>query len=159
MDREHGDRYTLPWGYADSHGSGCPDTRRSTSTLVLWRTQPPSHGKPSVSQNSRVRAAWFDRTVRGAHSLPHTSRAIDSATQGGARDRDWRAAPGKPRGIVATWTSLGRKQEKQRGLKAKPPRTTNSIFRSDYHLPAVNRLTGRVRYVIGRPIEGRERWE
>jgi hypothetical protein len=47
-----------------------------------------------------VRASLFDYTVRGALSPPHTSRALGSATQGHARDRDLslilRAAQGNP---------------------------------------------------------------
>jgi hypothetical protein len=79
-------------------------------------------------------------TVRGALSAPHTSRALESATQGHTQDRDSRAALGN------TLRTRGNFQEgvpgMQRGQKAKPPRPTYSIFRSDCHLPAMIRLTG-----------------
>ncbi len=40
----------------------------------------------------RVRVDFIDHIVRGALSPPHTSRALGSATQGHAQDRDLRAA-------------------------------------------------------------------
>ncbi len=44
--------------------------------------------KERVVDDFRVRAAFFDHTVQDALSPPHTSTALESATQGHALDRD-----------------------------------------------------------------------
>ncbi len=77
----------------------------------------------------------FDHTVRGALSPPHTSRAPGFATQDHAQAQDSNADArqhpghgghfGKP--IKEGVPGL------QRGPKARPPRLTYSILRSDCH--------------------------
>ena len=84
----------------------------------------------------------FDHTVRGALSPPHTSRALGSATQGHARDRDLRAALGCARQRSGQEAHSGRSTmvATRPESQAAPPH--NSIFQDDCHLPAMVLLTG-----------------
>ena len=73
---------------------------------------------------------------------PHL-KALGSATQGQARDRDSRAALGNPqdmRQLRQTYSGRSARVATRPESQAAPPH--NSIFRDDCHLPAMVRLTG-----------------
>ena len=73
---------------------------------------------------------------------PHL-KALGSATQGQARDRDSRAALGNPqdkRHLRQTYSGRSARVATRPESQAAPPH--NSIFRDDCHLPAMVRLTG-----------------
>ncbi len=87
------------------------------------------------------RAALFDHTVRVALSPPHTSRALESATQGHAMPKT------EIRNLRQATFTFGKPIQEgvpglQQGPKAKLPRPTYSISRDDCHLPVTIRLTG-----------------
>ncbi len=86
-----------------------------------------------ASTDFRVRVAILDHTVRGAFSPPHTASAPGFATQDHAQARDSNAAQSDTQDKEATLANLFGKecQGCGGGPKAKPPRPTASIFRSD----------------------------
>ncbi len=94
-----------------------PSHQVVSSLLCHWRT---------VSSTQ----AAFDHTVRGALSPPHTSRALESASEGQARDRDSRAALGNPQDTSHILLTYSRRIGLRRGPKAKLPCPTPSIFRT-----------------------------
>ncbi len=76
-----------------------------------------------VGPEFRVRAALFDHTVRGILSLPHTSSALDSATQGHVSVWD-SSALGIQQRMEATWANTVRKGCQRNCLIAELPRAT-----------------------------------
>ncbi len=90
------------------------------------------------------RAAIFDHTLRGALSPPHTSRAPEFVPECDIRmPRRQRLRHGGHFGKPFKEGVPGL----QRGPRAAPPRPTYSIFRSDYHLPAMDSADRRLRPV------------
>jgi hypothetical protein len=85
----------------------------------------------------------YSTTLFGVPFLLPTSQALGSATQGQARDRDSRAALGKPqdkRHVRQTYLGRSARVATRPESQVAPPHT-DSIFRDDCQLPAIILLT------------------
>jgi hypothetical protein len=96
------------------------------SALALWRNYfwKRASLRKTICMHFRVRAAIIDHTVPGALFPPHTSRALGSATQGHARDRDSRAAlrsPQDKRPIRQTYSGRSARIATRPESQAAPP--------------------------------------
>ncbi len=89
-----------PYCLGISGGELTPERARSKGIVRI----------PKVRYDSHERAAFFDHTVRGALSTPHTSRAPGFATQDHARARDFNTAQGNTQDMEATLANLLRKE-------------------------------------------------